>query len=89
MSFWASSGGTVPLEHLVDLAFGALASGLPEQCDLRHVTENSMETVTPNNVAEERKTPDGLGIRHPRGRQRPGARRRHGVCPTSTTAASC
>jgi len=28
MSFWASSGGTVPLEHLVDQAFAALASGL-------------------------------------------------------------
>src|ERR1700722_18978964 len=39
MSFWASSGGTVPLEHLVDQAFSALASGLPETCDLRHVTE--------------------------------------------------
>jgi AcrR family transcriptional regulator len=30
MSFWASSGGTVPLEHLVDQAFAALASGLQE-----------------------------------------------------------
>ncbi len=39
MAFWASSGGTVPLDHLVDLAFGALASGLPENADLRHVTE--------------------------------------------------
>src|ERR1700679_1656258 len=28
ISFWASSGGTVPLEHLVDQAFAALASGL-------------------------------------------------------------
>jgi AcrR family transcriptional regulator len=39
MSFWASSGGTVPLEELVDRAFAALASGLPETCDLRHVME--------------------------------------------------
>jgi AcrR family transcriptional regulator len=39
MSFWASSGGAVPLDHLVDQAFSALASGLPETCDLRHVTE--------------------------------------------------
>ena len=39
MSFWASSGGTAPLEDLVDRAFGALASGLPETCDLRHVME--------------------------------------------------
>jgi AcrR family transcriptional regulator len=30
MSFWASSGGTVPLAHLVDQAFAALAAGLPE-----------------------------------------------------------
>jgi AcrR family transcriptional regulator len=39
MSFWASSGGTAPLEELVDRAFGALASGLPETCDLRDVME--------------------------------------------------
>jgi AcrR family transcriptional regulator len=39
MSFWASSGGTAPLEELVDRAFGALASGLPETCDLRSVME--------------------------------------------------
>jgi AcrR family transcriptional regulator len=43
MAFWASSGGTVPLDHLVDLAFGALAAGLPEHNDLRHVTENRKE----------------------------------------------
>jgi AcrR family transcriptional regulator len=48
MSFWAASGGTVPLDRLVDLAFAALASGLPENCDLRYVTA----TVTDNNVAD-------------------------------------
>jgi AcrR family transcriptional regulator len=48
MSFWAASGGTVPLDRLVDLAFAALASGLPENCDLRSV----MATVTDNTVAE-------------------------------------
>ena len=32
MTFWAASGGTVPLDHLVDLAFGALADGLSERC---------------------------------------------------------
>ncbi len=37
VSFWAGSGGAVPLPRLIDLAFGALASGLPENCDLRHV----------------------------------------------------
>jgi AcrR family transcriptional regulator len=40
MTFWASSGGAVPLEQLIDLSFRALADGLPERCDLRHVTGN-------------------------------------------------
>jgi AcrR family transcriptional regulator len=38
MASWAASGGTVPLERLVDLSFRALADGLPEDCELRHVT---------------------------------------------------
>jgi AcrR family transcriptional regulator len=38
VSFWAGSGGTVPLERLVDQAFGALADGLPEHCELRNIT---------------------------------------------------
>ncbi|HEY2521760.1 MAG TPA: hypothetical protein VGJ19_16730, partial [Streptosporangiaceae bacterium] len=33
---WASSGGSVPLERLVDLAFQAVADGLPETPSLRH-----------------------------------------------------
>jgi AcrR family transcriptional regulator len=33
---WASSNGSVPLERLVDLAFQALADGLPETASLRH-----------------------------------------------------
>jgi AcrR family transcriptional regulator len=53
MSFWASSGGAVPLEHLVDRAFVALAGGLPETADLRHVTDN----VPPDNVAERKENP--------------------------------
>ena len=40
MNFWAGSGGTVPLDQLIDLAFRALADGLPERCELRHVTGN-------------------------------------------------
>ena len=40
MNFWAASGGTVPLDQLIDLAFRALADGLPERCELRHVTGN-------------------------------------------------
>jgi AcrR family transcriptional regulator len=42
MSFWAASAGTVPLDRVVDLAFAALASGLPENSELRNV----MATVT-------------------------------------------
>ena len=40
ITFWAGTGGSVPLDQLVDLAFGALADGLPERCALRHVTGN-------------------------------------------------
>ncbi len=39
ITFWAGSGGTVPLDQLVDLAFRALADGLPERCALRQVTD--------------------------------------------------
>jgi AcrR family transcriptional regulator len=45
MTFWGASGGTVPLDHLVDLAFRALADGLPERCNLRHVTETATGNV--------------------------------------------
>ena len=38
LSFWAGSGGTVPLEHLIDQAFRALADGLPERRELRNIT---------------------------------------------------
>jgi AcrR family transcriptional regulator len=38
VSFWAGSGGTVPLEHLIDQAFLALADGLPERRELRNIT---------------------------------------------------
>jgi AcrR family transcriptional regulator len=38
ISFWAGSGGTVPLEHLIDQAFRALADGLPERSELRDIT---------------------------------------------------
>jgi AcrR family transcriptional regulator len=45
MSFWAASGGSVPIDRLVDLAFTALASGLPENCDLRHVTTTGTDST--------------------------------------------
>ena len=58
---WVSWGGTVPLEYLVDLAFGALASGLPENANLRHVTDNSdsdnTDNATPDDVAERKELP--------------------------------
>jgi AcrR family transcriptional regulator len=38
ITFWGGSGGTMPLAQLVDLAFRALADGLPERCALRQVT---------------------------------------------------
>jgi AcrR family transcriptional regulator len=37
VSFWAGLGGTVPVDQLIDLAFQALADGLPEHCALRQV----------------------------------------------------
>jgi AcrR family transcriptional regulator len=40
-TFWANSGGAVPLDQLTDVAWQALASGLPENCALRHVTERA------------------------------------------------
>jgi AcrR family transcriptional regulator len=46
MSFWAASGGTVPLDRLVDLAFAALASGLPENSELRNVTATPSQPTT-------------------------------------------
>ncbi|HEY2076168.1 MAG TPA: TetR family transcriptional regulator [Streptosporangiaceae bacterium] len=44
LSFWASSGGTIPLEELTDAAFQALADGFPEDCALRgstHLTDST------------------------------------------------
>jgi AcrR family transcriptional regulator len=52
MSFWAAAGGTVPLDRVVDLAFAAIASGLPENSDLRHITT----TVTENTDTEDNVT---------------------------------
>jgi AcrR family transcriptional regulator len=36
LASWAASGGSVPLERLIDLAFLAVADGLPETTPLRH-----------------------------------------------------
>lgn len=36
LGYWASSGGSVPLEQLIDLAFQALVDGFPQTTPLRH-----------------------------------------------------
>jgi len=46
LSFWASSGGTVPLEELTDAAFQALADGFPEDCALRATTRLTDRTTS-------------------------------------------
>jgi len=47
VNFWGSSGGAVPLGQLIELAFLALANGLPERCELRHITDrHAMGDVT-------------------------------------------
>jgi AcrR family transcriptional regulator len=43
ITFWAGAGGSMPLDQLVDQAFRALAAGMPEHHDLRHVTGNVAE----------------------------------------------
>jgi AcrR family transcriptional regulator len=56
MSYWAASGGTTPPDHLIDLAFQALAGGMPEQCALRQVgaepREQLRQPTTPGPVAD-------------------------------------
>jgi AcrR family transcriptional regulator len=39
MTFWARTGGTVPLDQLTDVAFAALAGGLAEDCELRGLVQ--------------------------------------------------
>jgi AcrR family transcriptional regulator len=41
VSFWAASGGAVPLDQLTDSAYTALAAGFPEDCALRDVVAQS------------------------------------------------
>ena len=43
MAFWAGSGGSVPLGHLIDQAFAALADGLPENTALRQIIATGKE----------------------------------------------
>jgi len=55
LTFWSASGGTVPLDHLVDLAFRALADGLPERCDLRHALTDADATGNVTGTVADRK----------------------------------
>jgi AcrR family transcriptional regulator len=61
MIFWAGSGGTQALDQLIDLAFRALADGLPPDCALRHVSaspgERPPQTPPPGNVADRKDNP--------------------------------
>jgi AcrR family transcriptional regulator len=40
LTFWAGTGGAIPLSQLIDRAFTALGDGLPENNDLRRSTAN-------------------------------------------------
>jgi AcrR family transcriptional regulator len=51
LTFWAGSGGLVPLGQLIDQAFEALSTGLPENSDLRRITAS----VTAASKTEDRK----------------------------------
>jgi AcrR family transcriptional regulator len=41
MSFWAASGGAVPMEQLADAAYQSLADGFPENCALRGLAQQA------------------------------------------------
>ena len=46
LSFWASVGGTIPLEELTDAAYQTLADGFPEDCALRGLTRPADPTAS-------------------------------------------
>jgi AcrR family transcriptional regulator len=46
LTFWAATGGEVPLDRLTTLAWQALAAGLPEDCALRTVTDVTDTALT-------------------------------------------
>ena len=94
MTFWAGSGGTVPLDQLIDLAFQALADGLPEHCALRHVYV--APTGTPSDPDGGRGRQEGQPLMAsatpaPAGGSQPAARTSPATapCPGSAAAASC
>jgi AcrR family transcriptional regulator len=46
MSFWASCGGAIGVEELIDAAYQALADGFPEDCALRGLTRPADRTTS-------------------------------------------
>jgi len=62
MSFWAATGGAVPLEQLTDAAFQALADGFPENGALRGLawSSGSRHPSPGTPISKERTTPDEL-----------------------------
>src|SRR5216683_226926 len=58
MSFWAGTGGAVPLEQLTDAAFQALADGFPENGALRRLawSPGSRHPVTWDTESEQGRT---------------------------------
>jgi hypothetical protein len=43
--FWATSGGAVPLDQLTEMAFRALADGLPDDAALRQAATPTDSTA--------------------------------------------
>jgi AcrR family transcriptional regulator len=54
VTFWASSGGAMAIDHLVDLACRALADGLPEHGALRRITDLGASPVAPERRKDDR-----------------------------------
>ena len=71
MTFWASSGGAVPLEQLTDAAYQALADGLPEDGGSRRITD---EAAFPRSLTGT-KGPSPMASATPRCRGNAGDRR--------------
>ncbi len=60
MSFWAATGGAMPLEQLTDSAFQALADGFPEDSSLRGLAQQagSRHPVAKNSQPRRKGQPD-------------------------------
>jgi AcrR family transcriptional regulator len=56
MSFWAASGGAVPLDQLTDAAFRALATGFGEDCTLRDLAPPTGPGAPENDTQDTERT---------------------------------